>query len=81
MQWDFEDFMFSFNYFQIVEVGGIEIVLYIFFTPANSPTDLKPKIIESTPSTLHCHYTPSRSKRLLNLHEMHSSDIRNTCIF
>ncbi len=69
MQWDFEDFMFSFNYFQIVEVGGIEVVLYVSFTPPNSPTDLKPKIIEPTPSTLHRHYTPSRSKRLLNLHE------------
>jgi hypothetical protein len=30
MQWDFEDFMFSFNYFQIVEVGSIEVVLYFF---------------------------------------------------
>lgn len=69
MQWDFENFMFFFNYFQIVEVGSIEVVLYVFFTPPNSPTDLKPTIIEPTPSTLHHHYTPSRSKRLLNLHE------------
>jgi hypothetical protein len=71
MQWNFEDFMFSFNYFQIVEVGGVEVVLSVFFTLPNSPTDLKPTIIEPTLSTLHCHYTPSpsRFKRLLNLHE------------
>jgi hypothetical protein len=37
--------------------------------PPNSPIDLKPTVIELTPSTLHRHYTPSRSKRLLNLHE------------
>jgi len=37
--------------------------------PPNSPIDLKPTVIEPTPSTLHRHYTPSRSKRLLNLHE------------
>ncbi len=41
----------------------------VFFTQPNSPTDLKPTIIEPTPSALHCLYTPSRSKRLLNLHE------------
>jgi len=41
----------------------------VFFTPPNSPIDLKPTIIEPTLLALHRHYTPSKSKRLLNLHE------------
>jgi hypothetical protein len=40
----------------------------VFFTPPNSPIDLKPTIIEPTLLALHRHYTPSKSKRL-NLHE------------
>jgi hypothetical protein len=41
----------------------------VFFMPLNNPIYLKPAIIEPTFLTLHCHNTPSRSRRLLNLHE------------
>ncbi len=41
----------------------------VVFTPPNSPTNLKLAIFKPTPSTLHHHCTPSKSRRLLNLHE------------
>ncbi len=45
--------------------------------PPNSPIDLKLAIIEPTPSGLHRHYTPSKSKRLLNLCEKFVKELLN----